>query len=78
MGITQCIAIGTTTHGKWSYRTVVVYNKGTRKDGTEVWLKGEILCEATTASKIQRLAEEAAATRGIPLLPHVRHYTPCS
>lgn len=75
---TACVAIGSTTHGKWSYKAVVVYKAGTRKDGSACWLKDEIVHEATTAKKIERLAKQVAEERGLPLMPHVRHYASIS
>lgn len=69
-----CIAIGSTTHGKWNYKTVVLYTAGTTKDGRKVWLKNEVIFEATTQAKIERLAKAEAGRRGLPLMPGVRHY----
>lgn len=60
-------------HGKWSYKTVVIYCESTRKDGVAVWTKGSVLAEAASYSKIQKMAQEKADLLGIPLLPDVRH-----
>ena len=68
-----CIAIGTTTHGKWSYKTVVRYVARPRKDGILTWHKDAVLAQATTQNKITRLAQEYATQEGIPLFPGVRH-----
>ena len=73
---TACIAIATTTHGKWCYKTAVRYLAGSRKDGSPCWLKDRVLAEATTSAKIRRLAEQAAAEQDLPLLPGVRHFSP--
>lgn len=75
----ECIAIATMMihHGKWTYKTVVLYESGIRRsDGTDVWVKKYVLHKATTQAKIERLAKAEAEARGIPLLPYVRHYTP--
>lgn len=71
----DCIAIGTIRHGKWSYHTVVVYTALMKESGP-VWVKHDVIAEATTIAKITRLAEAEAKTRGIPLLPKVRHNNP--
>lgn len=68
-----CVAIGSTSHGKWNYKTVVIYVAAVNKKGENVWRKDRVVWEATTAAKIQRLAEQVAKEQGLPLLPDVRH-----
>lgn len=66
------IAIGTTPHGKWTYKTVVVYREGANGK----YQKDRVLAEATTDAKIKRLAEEYSRELGYPLRPRVRHNDP--
>lgn len=73
---TKCVTIGFCSHGIWRYLTVDIYYAGTKKDGSACWLKDRTVWEATTAKKIQRLAEQVSREQGIPLIPHVRHYSP--
>lgn len=72
----EVIAIGSSMHSKWSYKTVVLYRKGTLVNGKRVWKKVGILAEATTDAKIRRLAEEESRFRGIPFISDVRHNDP--
>ena len=69
----EVISTGTTSHGKWVYRTVTLFRAGRDKTGAPVWLKAGVLGEATTQAKIERMAAAEAAERGIPVLPRLRH-----
>lgn len=71
--IKACVAIGKTRHGKWSYRTVVIYDVALNKKGEKIWKKNRIVWEATTHAKIQRLAEQVAKEQGLPLMLNIRH-----
>lgn len=72
----ECVTVGTTKRGKWTYQTVVIYKSGARSDGSAVWLKSDVLHTAASKAKAERLAKEEAANRGVAYLPHVRHYDP--
>jgi hypothetical protein len=60
----KCIAVRSTTHGKWAYKEAYVYEA---VDGR--WKKGEFLFEVSyrTDKKLQRMLGEHSAKLGIPV-----------
>lgn len=69
----QCLALGTIQHGKWSYKTVVLYEETTLKNGKTIWRKVQPIAEATTERKINQLLALASDRLGLPAMPAVRH-----
>lgn len=69
----ECIALGSTTHGRWVYSTVILYRAGTRADGTRIWKRESVVAEHRSTAKAARVAELEAADRGCPFIPTARH-----
>jgi hypothetical protein len=72
----KCVAITRVANGKWFYYAVAVYAVGKSAAGLEVWKKHDVIIEATTVKKIERLADEYAAEYRLPVFPSVRHHSP--